>query len=191
MPETIAHRNDMAPEDSMSVQVVASRKTPFGEWIAVDTRTVRLPGAQEIDVHVVLFPAISLVVAVDGDEVVLVRQFRFPPHTWILEAPAGRVEPGEDPATTALRELHEETGYRCGSLTRLGGLRIAPHLSDEMTHVFLARQLTGGDPKPQKGELLETRRVKISRLRSMIAGQELVDAKTIAAFALAGLLCPP
>ncbi|MET9357465.1 NUDIX hydrolase [Streptomyces sp. NPDC006617] len=168
--------------------VVASATTPFGDWIRVESRTIQLTDDERMVAHVVRFPAIALVLALDGDRLVLIRQFRYPPQCWLVEAPAGRVEAHEPPERTAARELREETGYEAGKLELIGRLRISPHLSDETTHVYLGTDLTPGEPHPDKGELIQPFPVPRNQLRSMVDRQQIVDAKTIAALSLSHLI---
>lgn len=170
------------------VRVTRKSVTPFGKWIAVESQTLRLAAGPELLVHVVEFPEIALIVAIDGDSVVMVEQLRFPVGDWVLEAPAGRLDRGEIPIETAKRELVEETGYEAGSMTSLGQIRIAPHLSTEVTHVFRATELIPGRSRPEKGELIRIMKVPTRELRWLIDTHRLIDAKTISAFALAGLI---
>ncbi|NED11514.1 NUDIX hydrolase [Streptomyces sp. SID9124] len=164
------------------------RTTSFGDWISVDSRTVHLADSQSMETHVVRFPAIALVVPLDGDDLVLIRQFRFPPQTWLIEAPAGRVEAHEDPAEAAVRELWEETGFHVRTMRLAGELRISPHLSDETTYVYEATGLTPGAAHPDKGEFIQRLVVSRTEARAMVREGRIVDAKTIAALALCDVI---
>jgi 8-oxo-dGTP pyrophosphatase MutT (NUDIX family) len=87
----------------------------------------------------------------DGD-VLLVRQFRPPVRTSMLEIPAGLLDiDGEDAVTCAERELTEETGYRSEQTAFLGGAFLSPGFTGEYVHLFWAR--TGGEPigEPEAG----------------------------------------
>jgi ADP-ribose pyrophosphatase len=169
---------------------VTVRKQQFGKWISIESRAVTLPGeaGDVIDVHVVQFPDIALVVPILDEGVLLLRQFRFPTHSWIVELPAGRVESDELPEFTARRELSEESGYLCNFMEKIGELRISPHLSNEVTHVFVAQDLKKGRSHPEKGELVTPLIVPFSDLREEVTSGRLCDAKTISALVLAGLL---
>ncbi|MEH0524862.1 NUDIX hydrolase [Streptomyces stelliscabiei] len=164
------------------------RTTAFGDWISVDSRTVQLAGSQSMETHIVRFPAIALIVALDGDDLVLIRQFRFPPQSWVIEAPAGRVEPREDPARTAVRELREETGFQADKVELVGTLRISPHLSDETTYVYAATGLVPGPAHPDKGEFIQRFMVPRGNVRAMVREGRIVDAKTIAALAVCDVI---
>lgn len=90
----------------------------------------------------------------DDGRAVFVRQWRAPLARWIVELPAGRVEEGEDPEETALRELEEETGYSAEFMERVASACVSPGYSDEVIHMFIARGLREGSPHPEAGEFL-------------------------------------
>ena len=110
-----------------------------------------------------------------------VRQYRYALGQSLLELPAGKLEPGEDPAACALRELEEETGFRAGVLTPLGCCYVSPGITTETIHLFLATQLQPGPSHPDEGELLEVERHRLSDLLAQVMDGSLCDAKTVCA----------
>ncbi len=82
-----------------------------------------------------------VIIAVHGDNFVLVRQWRHGADKVTLEFPGGIADPGENPETTALRELEEETGYRAGKITCLGKVSSNPALFKNHFYVMLAEDL--------------------------------------------------
>ena len=107
-----------------------------------------------------------------------VRQFRYPVQQVLLEAPAGKLEPGEDPVPAAERELGEETGFTAGKLIPLGAYYPSPGFSTECLHLYLALELTRGDAHPDDGELLDLVRIPLSELTAMVMAGEVPDSKT-------------
>jgi len=96
--------------------------------------------------------AVVIVPVLDDGRIVFVKQWRAPIAKWIVELPAGKVEEGEDPSSTAMRELREETGYKAGKLLELASAYVAPGYSDEYMHIFVAKNLVFEGLKPERGE---------------------------------------
>lgn len=121
------------------------------------------------------------IVAVDGSQIVVVRQTRAGANGVTLELPAGSLDPGETPEETAARELQEECGLAAGAWRKLGSFWAAPDYATEYVHAFEATQLVQvGPASPQQDEEdLEVHRLP---LRGVIG--ELSDANSLAALAL-------
>ncbi len=154
----------------------------------VRVRTPLRPGG--VGWTVVHRKAASVVVPVTaGGKYVLVRQERIPVRATLWEFPAGQLELEDTPEATALRELAEETGYELpekGGLQSLGFFFPSAGVMDEISHLFLARPVVRGDegPRPDENEAIcETGEFTADALRAMIAGGEIRDANTLAAFA--------
>ena len=145
-----------------------------GEYEAPDgTRMLR---------DVIHHPGAVSVVPVDGDEVVLVRQYRAALETELLEIPAGKRDvDGEDPAVTAVRELEEEVGFTTDSLVPLARFYNSAGFSDEFSHVFLATDLRPVEPSRQgvEEEWMTIERVPLDDVIEMISSGAIEDAKTI------------
>jgi ADP-ribose pyrophosphatase len=126
-------------------------------------------------------PESVIVVAVDGSEIVVVRQTRAGAGEVTLELPAGSLEPGETPEEAATRELLEECGLAAGSWRRIGSFWAAPDYATEYAHAFEATELVHvGTAAPRDDEPdLEVDRLP---LRGVIG--ELSDANSLAAMAL-------
>jgi ADP-ribose pyrophosphatase len=173
---------------------MAHRRTIHSEYIyrgrVVTLRidTVMLPDGRLIKREVVEHRgAVAIVPILDTKTVLLIRQFRQAVGETLLEIPAGTLEDDEDPDSCAARELEEETGYRAGSLQRLFSQYLAPGYSNEVLHVYCARDLTCSSARPDVDEEIELIPVRMADIETMIWDGRIRDAKSIAAL-LATLL---
>ena len=134
---------------------------------------------------VVRHPGAVTVIAVRDDGLLpMVRNNRIAVGARLLEFCAGKLEPGEDPALTAVRELEEETGYTAESLEKLGVFYTSPGFTDEIMHVFLATGLRAVPQRLEEGEDLEVVLVSRDELRGSIERGLILDGKTLGAFLL-------
>lgn len=139
-----------------------------------------LHNGRRVGREVVEHPGGVCVVPVEADGTCwCVRQFRYPFMEPLLEFPAGKLEPGEDPLECALRELSEETGLRAGQVIDLGPLYPSPGYVNEVIHLYLATDLTQGDAHPDENEFLSVERHSMADLLDMAAEHKLPDAKTM------------
>jgi ADP-ribose pyrophosphatase len=139
---------------------------------------------------VVRFGQAVAIIPIIGDEVILIKQFRPSLNKWILEVPAGRVEVNEALEDTAKRELIEEVGYDAKTLIKLVSIYPAPGYSDEVLHIFLAKDLTYVGSKPEVGELIEVVKVKLDSALDLILSDDVVDAKTLISLLILKLKTP-
>lgn len=150
-----------------------------GRRVKLYRRIVEADG-KTFERDLVAFGSSVVIVPVLGDgRIVFVRQWRASIAGWVLELPAGRVEPGEDLLEAAGRELVEETGFRAGSLRVLGSFYVAPGYSDEVISVVRADGLVEGQPRPEEGEVLRTVFMRPEEYLGLL-GKETLDLKSIA-----------
>ena len=123
-----------------------------------------------------------------GVTVWCVRQYRYPFSRTLLELPAGKLEPGEAPERAAARELSEETGLSAGRLQYLGANFTSPGYSQEVLHIYLARDLHHGAAHLDPGEFLNLERYPLGALVQMALDGELCDGKTTVALLKTQLL---
>lgn len=125
----------------------------------------------------------------DDGTVTLIRQLRPSVAATLLEIPAGRLDPGEEPAACGLRELAEETGLSAARLDPLGVILTSPGVFDEAIHLYLATGLAQGEADPEQYEEIEAVRMPLEEALRMATDGRIRDSKTIIALfrAKAGL----
>jgi ADP-ribose pyrophosphatase len=120
--------------------------------------------------------------------VALVRQWRYPLGRYSLEISAGRIEAGQSPEETGLRELEEEMGLRARELQRLGEFYVAPGWCEEKIHVYLARGLEASSQNLDDDEEIEVVRLTFDDALERVRSGEINDAKSIITLLLAAPL---
>ena len=163
-------------------QVISSIPRFSGRVFRVRTDNVRYPDGATHPVDVVEHGASAAIVAVtEHNEIVLVRQYRHPLGREIWEVPAGRTEPGEDPAHCAARELTEETGFKAASMRSLGGVAMTPGFCDEVIYFFHATGLSAGEQSLDEDERITVESYSLERAQRLVETGQIADAKTIIA----------
>ena len=145
-----------------------------------------LPDGTEHDRQIIRHPgAVVIVPRFPDGTFTLIRQYRFPVGSELLEFPAGTLEGDASPADCAAREVREEIGYTAGKVTPLGSFYTAPGFCDEILHAFLAEDLIESATDFDDGEMISgsVRMTKDEVLAAIRTG-ELRDAKSIAALQL-------
>ncbi|MDA8226144.1 MAG: NUDIX hydrolase [Desulfitobacterium hafniense] len=156
-----------------------SRELIFkGRMIDVERDVVMLPNGNNTTREVVRHPGAVAVVAIKDGKVILVRQYRYPINSETLEIPAGKLESGEEPVICAQRELREETGYR-GSMTHLGTFYTTPGFTDEVMHLFLAKDLIWDPLAADDDEFLGVESIPWEEAVNLAKSGSFIDAKTI------------
>ena len=136
--------------------------------------TVRQREVIEHPGSVVILPLIA------GGGVCLVEVVRTAVGATLLELPAGTLDRPEPPLAAAARELAEETGYRAGRLTPVGGFWMSPGVLRERMHLFLAEDLVAGPQALEPGEEIRTREVAWQEAVAMCLDGRIEDAKSVA-----------
>lgn len=151
-----------------------------GHIINLRVDDVTLPNGKPATREVVEHPGGVCVAALtDQQELLFVRQFRYPYGEVLLELPAGKLDRGgEDPLEAGKRELREETGAVATAYRSLGKLYPSPGYCDEIIHLYMAQGLTFGDSEPDEDEFLECERIPLDRAVEMVLNNEITDAKT-------------
>ena len=173
----------MKPETTISEQTMFE-----GRVIDLNLRQAELMDGTVVSREIVVNKGAVVIVPVTANnEVRLVKQYRAAAETWVIELPAGGLEPNEDPDLAAPRELLEETGDRAAAWHKLGGFYTAPGVLTEFLQIYLATDLTPGPNHLEFDEHIEVITVPWAEAIAMIRRHEIEDAKTIAGLMLAGL----
>jgi ADP-ribose pyrophosphatase len=171
--------------DKERPELLSSEEVFGGRLISVVRDTVR-EGEKTYLREVVKHPGGAAVVPLFEDgTVAFVSQYRHPTRKYVLELPAGKLDPGERPAETAARELEEELGVVAGRLEQLSEFYTTPGFCAERLWVFLATELTETARRHEEDEIIEVVRLPFERALEMAASNEIDDAKTIIGLLLA------
>jgi ADP-ribose pyrophosphatase len=166
------------------LKVLSSRTVYKGRVFHVTRDRVQEPNAITAIREVIRHSGSVVVLAVDdsGPEprVLLERQYRYAAQDYLLELPAGRIDPGEDPLAAGKRELLEETGYTAKRWKRALFFYPSPGFLEETMTVYLARGLKPGAAQPEADERIEHTLVPLSEVVQLIRSGRIRDGKTIA-----------
>lgn len=150
-----------------------------GRVIHVRVDQAELPNGKIASREVVEHPGgVTVAALTEKDELLFVRQFRYPFGKLLLELPAGKLERGEDPLEAGRRELLEETGMAAGRFEPIGKMYPTPGYCSEIIYLYAASELTYRGQKLDEDEFLEVERIPLREaVRQVLAG-EISDAKT-------------
>jgi ADP-ribose diphosphatase len=161
---------------------LASQQMYHGHAVNIRVDTVEKASGKKTTRDVVEHSDCVAVVALDEqDNVLLVRQFRHAVDRFLLEIPAGGIDPGEEPIDSVRRELQEEIGYFPRKIDKLWGFYSVPGYGTEYLHCFLATDLVPSRLMAEDTDDIELVRVSPDEIPRLIASGEICDGKTIAA----------
>ena len=177
-----ANNQDQPGEADLSEKTLESTVHYEGTILKLRKDQVQMPNGRLTVREVVEHSDSVCMVPLDAEgNVLLVRQYRKPTESALLELPAGGIEVGETPEQAAMRELQEEVSHVAGVLQPLAGFWLAPGWCDEYMYAFLATDLMPSDLDQDYDEIVETRRVPLVQTLELIRNGEICDAKSIAA----------
>ncbi|MBQ3133058.1 MAG: NUDIX hydrolase [Clostridia bacterium] len=156
-------------------------QTPIlnGRVLTVHVDKVELPNGRTSTREVVDHPGgVCVAPLTDEGDLLFVRQFRYPYGEVVLELPAGKREPGEDPLITGKRELLEETGATADEMIDLGSCYPSPGYTSEVIYLYGATGLHIGENRPDEDEFLEPERIPLEVAAEMVMNGTITDAKT-------------
>ena len=161
-------------------RIVDSQSVYQGRIVQFRVDTVALPDGSTTIREIIGTPGAVVVVPLTDDrQVRMVRQYRSAVGEFLLELPAGTLEPNEAPELAAPRELAEETGDQAARWQRLTGFYTVPGICDEYLHLFLATGLTAGQANQEADEFIEVVTLPLDEALGMVRRGEIRDAKTI------------
>ncbi|MFZ7134010.1 MAG: NUDIX domain-containing protein [Eubacteriales bacterium] len=156
-----------------------------GKILKLKVEKVLLPNGSVSQREIINHSGASAVVAVNGNHIVFVKQYRKPIDMELLELPAGKLDEGESSETCAKRELQEETGYIANNLIHLGSIFTTPAFSNEIIHIFLTNDMSKGEINRDQDEFMDIQEISIEEVYQMIHSGKIHDAKTLSGLMMA------
>lgn len=165
-------------ERELFEQRIDGRTVYEGRIFRVESDTALLSNGAKVPREVLRHSGGVCVAAYDGENVLLVRQFRYPYGRVLWELPAGKLAAGENPDEAALRELSEETGCEPQRLVKLAESYPSPGYTDEVLHLYIALELRFLAQHLDENELLRVEKIPLRRAVEMVLSGEIRDGKT-------------
>jgi len=174
----------LAGESFMNLEEKTIRTTLIhrGNFLVYENLEVLLPDGNVSSRDVLRHPGgVAILAYTEENKVLLAEQYRKALDEVTLEIPAGKIDNGENPLETAIRELEEETGYKSDNMTFLGKIATAPGFCDEYLYIYSAKDLKKGIKQGDEDEFINVREYFIDELKEMIKQGIIKDSKTLAA----------
>lgn len=170
-------------------RVVRKERAYDGKLLKVDRELVEFPDGKRSELETIRHPGAAAVLPfLDGETVVLIRQYRHAVAGMIVEVPAGKLDvAGEAPELCAQREVQEETGYLCRRIVPLGSILTTPGFTNEVIWLYEGHDLEPGPATPEEHEWIETFDLPLGEAVAMIQRGEITDAKSVACILQAAL----
>ena len=167
--------------DDMLYEKTISSETVFeGRVFNVEIKEITTPAGGKSTREIVVHHGGACILPVDDEgNCYLVKQFRSPFEKVMLEAPAGKIEEGEDPLYCASREITEETGFVAKNIECVGAVTATPGYCSEVITLFIGTGLETGDANPDLNEYISTVKMPLKEAVRMADDQEIEDAKTL------------
>jgi ADP-ribose pyrophosphatase len=173
--------NIQQPQHPFYEETLETKPIFQGKMISLQVDTVRLPNGETATREIVRHPGAVAVVALLGNKMLVVEQFRKPLDKVQVEIPAGKLDAGEEPEAAALRELEEETGYRARSIIHLQSFSTSPGFAEEIVHLYFTDDLEQGVVQLDDEEFLTCEAITLEQAQEYIRDGRICDAKTLLA----------
>ncbi len=163
--------------------ILGSQEKYDNKWINVTEYDVLNPAGGKGIYGKVHFKnlAIGVMVLDENMNTYLVGQFRFTLDQYSWEIPEGGGPFDEEPLAAAKRELLEETGLKAAQWTKLIEMHLSNSISDELSIIYLARELTMHNPDPEETEELMVKKIPFDEAYEMVMNGAITDSVSIAA----------
>ena len=183
MNQDTAAMTDLNTTNDLTEHTLSTEQVWRGKLLDVRRDTVRLPDGHEGLREYIVHPgAVVIIPVLDDGRLLFERQHRYAIRQTVLELPAGKIDPGEDIALTARRELLEETGYEAASWRHLGLMHPCIGYANERIEIFLATGLRRiGEQQLDHGEFLSLLTLSLDEAAARVLSGEITDAKSITA----------
>ncbi|MDD5634288.1 MAG: NUDIX hydrolase [Candidatus Omnitrophica bacterium] len=166
-----------------------SRKSVFqGRLLKVYKSIKKLPNGICAYFEEIEHPGAVIVIPFLKDRIVFINQYRAVIGKYLLELPAGKLDPGESLVSCANREVAEETGYRLKNLKKLGFIYTTPGFTDEKIYIFKAECSGRVEAEKDRDELITVKYLSVKEVRKLFRSGKLSDSKTISTLCFAGIL---
>tara|TARA_Y100001001_G_C7864115_1_gene258809 strand:+ start:177 stop:704 length:528 start_codon:yes stop_codon:yes gene_type:complete len=166
--------------DKPTAATLTSRQVHKGRVFKTTQDRVKLPNGRETTLDVIRHPpSVILIPILDGEKIILVRQYRYAIDKWIWELPAGNVEPGETLDAAARRECVEETGQIPSTIKRVGTFFPIPGYCNEKMLFYLVTRLRPTESlKLDRDEILTPHVFSLKKAKNMVSNGTIIDMKT-------------
>jgi ADP-ribose pyrophosphatase len=163
---------------------LGSRRVYTGRVLNLDIDQVRFPDSSTGELEIIRHPGASAVLPFLSEpsgpdpQILLIKQYRYAAEDFLYEVPAGRLDPNEDPADCARRELMEETGCTAARIEPLYTFYTTPGFIDERIHGFMATGITRGESRREADEFMTLETLTLSHALELIRRGDIRDGKT-------------
>ncbi len=163
----------------LTEKTLSSKSVFDGRILHITLDEIELPNGKKSKREVVNHPGgVTVAALAEENNLLFVRQFRYPYKEVVLELPAGKLEKGSTPLENGKRELMEETGAEGYSYISLGQLYPSPGYTSEIIHLYACKVKSQGSSNPDDGEFLNVEKIPLDKAVEMVLNNQIPDAKT-------------
>ena len=168
------------------MKLINSKTIYQGKVFDVHQDQIQFPDGEQHQIDLIQhLPSVTMLPVDEKGQIWFVRQYRHPAGRYLLELPAGVMDPDELPEVSALRELREEIGMGAKNLERMAGFYLAPGYSTEYMHVFWASDLYPARLPGDPDERIEMVKIPLKKIKQSIENGDIQDSKSLSALFLA------